>query len=554
MPSAEQYDLRSPRLPRLVGRSLRLSVRCMEGRITGPMVIRRLFGRLGVAALRRLRLDEEPTFRPFAPAAGGQSAPGAGAAGDLGAVPPDAQAKPTAFAYATVHDYAEAYRRGAATPEDVAEIVIDAVAASDAADPPLRAFISCDRDDVMAQARAATRRLREGGARSLLDGVPVAVKDEFDVAGYATTVGTRFLGRTRASCDATVVGRIRSAGGIIIGKTNMHEIGIGVTGMNPHHGTPRNPHGPAHHTGGSSSGSAAAVAAGLCPVALGADGGGSVRIPAAMCGVVGLKPTYARVSEFGATQLDWSVAHIGPIAATPRDAAIAYAVIAGPDPKDPATLPQPPVSLDRFDEHDLDGITLGIYRPWFEDADPHVVQRCHALVSALALAGARVRDIVIPELEAARVAHLVIISSEMAAAMYPYYDEHRNDFSLEVRADLALARSLSSGDYIQAQRMRTRAIGHFQPDALPYGIADPRGDAKAMRFAFPANLTGLPAITFPAGAGPEGLPVGLQVIGRYWREHVLLRVAQAATRLVERREPQVFFDVLPRAAAGGASR
>jgi Asp-tRNA(Asn)/Glu-tRNA(Gln) amidotransferase A subunit family amidase len=155
-----------------------------------------------------------------------------------------------------------------------------------------------------------------------LDGVPIAVKDELDQVPYATTAGTRFLGREPASSDATVVARLRSAGALLVGKTNMHEVGLGITGVNPHHGTSRNPYDPARITGGSSSGSAAAVAAGLCPIAVSADAGGSIRIPAALCGVVGLKPTFGRMSERGAAALCWSLAHIGVIGASSADVAL----------------------------------------------------------------------------------------------------------------------------------------------------------------------------------------------------------------------------------------
>jgi Asp-tRNA(Asn)/Glu-tRNA(Gln) amidotransferase A subunit family amidase len=226
---------------------------------------------------------------------------------------------------------------------------------------------------------------------------------------YPTTVGTRFLGGSPAREDATVVARLRAAGALLVGKTNMHEIGIGVTGLNPHSGATRNPHDPSHFSGGSSGGSAAAVAAGLCPVALGADGGGSIRIPSAFCGQVGLSPTYARVSSFGSAPLAWTVDHYGPIAGSALDAALAYAVLAGPDPRDPCTLRQPPVTLDTFDDVDLRGLILGVYRPWFEHASPAMVEGCSKLLKDLEQMGAEVREIEIPELDAARIAHLVTI-------------------------------------------------------------------------------------------------------------------------------------------------
>jgi Asp-tRNA(Asn)/Glu-tRNA(Gln) amidotransferase A subunit family amidase len=392
------------------------------------------------------------------------------------------------------------------------------------------------------------------------------VKDELDQVPYRTTAGTRFLGRTPAGEDATVVTRLRAAGALLIGKTNMHEIGITPTGLNPHHGFVRNPYHPAHDSGGSSSGSAAIVAAGICPAAIGVDGGGSIRIPAAFCGVVGLMPTYGRVSSFGDAALDWSVARIGPIAATPRDAALVYALIAGPDARDPVSQCQPAPTLAGFERTDLHGLTLGIYRPWFGHASAAVVAACDALLVGLRELGAQVQEITIPDLEAARLAHAVTILSEMATCMERYAPAHRHDFADATRVSLAMGRAFTARDYLQAQRVRTRMMAHFQraleqvdgiispatgitappilPNALRNGELDVSMVTEAMRFVFASNLTGLPAIAFPAGYDEKGLPIGFQVIGRLWAEHVLLRIANAAGLVVPRRKPQLHYEIL----------
>ncbi len=478
-----KYDLKSIQLPRLAGSALRLFVGLLESPATRWMLIGRLLRDGGITRLRELAVDEPPTFQPYAPFAPHTPSSGPSSPPDLAKWLQTPRRSPKGFLFTTVPDYAEAYRAGTTTPEAVAQRVLTAITESDARRPALKAFIACNRDDVIAQARASTQRFRAEKPLGPLDGVPVAVKDQVDQVPYATTVGTRFLGRTPAREDSTVVARLRAAGALLIGKTNMHEIGIGVTGSNPNHGTVRNPYHTGHYTGGSSSGSAAAVAAGLCPVAIGADGGGSIRLPAAFCGLVGLKPTYARVSEFGAASLAWSVAHLGPIAATARDAALAYAIIAGPDPKDPGTLRQPPVTLEGFDNLDLSGLTLGVYWPWFKHATPAMVEACEQLLKRLEALGARVRDVELPELESARVAHVVIITSEMAAALDQHYGAHARDFSLEVRISLALARSFTSRDYVQAQRIRTRAMTNFyraleQVDV----IVTPPPDAPRPRF------------------------------------------------------------------------
>ncbi len=550
------YDLKSAKLPRLAGGTLKLFVQLIENRATRGLLTPNLLRQGGITLLRETRVDDPPTFTPHF------DIPEAAPAPQLEV----REARPKGFTFTTVADYADAYRRRAFTPDQVAERVLQAIGDSDARTPALRALIACSPDDVRAQARAATERLRAGKPLSIFDGVPVAVKDEVDMVPYPTTVGTRFLGRAPAREDSTVAARMRAAGALLIGKANMHEIGIGVTGLNPHHGTTRNPYNTNHHTGGSSSGSATAVAAGLCPVAIGADGGGSVRIPAALCGLVGLKPTYGRISSFGAAPLCWSVDHYGPIAVAARDAALMYAVMAGPDARDPGTLRQPPVTLEGFDDLDLRGLTMGVYRPWFEHATPAVVEGCRKLVQSFEAMGARVCEVEIPELQAAQVAHLVTIGSEMMAAMELEYPAHRADFGPDVRTNLALARAMHARDYIQAQRVRTRTIAHFSraleqvnvivtpttgitappipANSLPDGESDLTTLMEIMRFCPPLNLTGHPAISIPAGYDGNGLPIGLQVIGRPWQENVLLRLAHAAEQVVERREPQVYYKLL----------
>src|SRR5690606_12781061 len=258
---------------------------------------------------------------------------------------------------------------------------------------PLRAFRATMRDDIMSQAAASATRLRAGTPRSLLEGVPVAVKDEVDQVPYGTTVGTSFMGKTPATEDATIVARLRAAGALLIGKANMHEIGINPDGFNGHYGIIRNPYSLDCHAGGSSNGSAAAVAAGFCPVAIGADGGGSIRIPAALTGLVGLKATFGRISEHGAAPLTWTMGHLGPIAATVSDAALVYACIAGPDPRDPNSLHQPAVSLEGWNSTDLRGLRLGIFRPWFEHAEAAIVEDCERVVEQLVGMGATLHDI-----------------------------------------------------------------------------------------------------------------------------------------------------------------
>jgi Asp-tRNA(Asn)/Glu-tRNA(Gln) amidotransferase A subunit family amidase len=515
--------------------------------------------------LRNLKINEPPTFEPHPPT---EHEPTASSPVDLGKALAGVNlaSDQRGFAYHTIGDYAHAYREGSLTPEVVAERCLAAIEASNSQQPPLRAIIACQPEDVLTQARAATQRIQSGQALSVLDGVPVAVKDEFDMVPYPTFDGTCFLGEQPAAQDAFSVARLRAAGALLIGKANIHEIGIGVTGFNQHHGTARNPYDMQHHTGGSSSGPAAAVAASLSPLALGADGGGSIRIPSALCGLVGLKPTFGRVSEVGAAPTNWSVAHIGPIGATARDAAIGYLTIAGPDPRDRHTLGQPSPTLADFENQDLSDLVLGIYPPWFQHASADIVQACERAVQRFQDLGAKVREICIPELDPVRVAHMVTITSEMAHGLEEAYANHCKKFSLEVRYDLALARMFTARDYLQAQRVRTRHIATLEqafeevnliitpstaitappirPDALARGESDINTLTELMRFVLGANLTGHPAISFPVGFDAQGLPIGMQAIGRYWEEHVLLRLAHAHEAFFERRKPQTYFSLI----------
>ena len=247
-------------------------------------------------------------------------------------------------------------------------------------------------------------------------------------------------------------------------------------------------------------------------------------------------------------------------------AALGYAVMAGPDPCDPNSLQQPQPTLDGWDQADARGLTLGVFWPWFEHAEAEVVSICRALVDRLVEAGASLREVIIADLEAARVAHTLTIAGEMAQAMDATYAAHHGDHGLDVRINLALARAFATHDYVKAQRVRTRAIANFNraladvdvivtpatgvaapaipPAALPRGESDLTTLVEIMRFVTPANLTGLPAIVFPAGYTKAGLPVGLQAIGRAWDEATLLRLARVAERLVARRAPQLSYSPL----------
>jgi len=556
------YDLKSIKLPYLSGFLLKIFVKLVEGPL-GGLIFPNLFESSGINQLRRQVLEESPTFLPLEFTGK--------LAGSSSSVPekewPD---KPiphsSGFHFSSVMDYADAYRHGILDPGEVALRVLNAMESSNSRTPALNAMIAVNKDDVLEQAARSAERHKARRPLSILDGVPVAVKDELDLKGYPTFVGTSFLGNSIKQVDSTAVARMRAAGALLIGKANMHEIGIGVTGLNPITGTTRNPYNTDHFTGGSSSGPATAVASGLCPIAIGADGGGSIRIPASFCGTFGIKPTFGRVSEFGAYPLCWSVAHVGPLAASAADTALAYAVMAGSDLNDPNSLHQPAPTIKGWDKLNIKRLKLGIFKPWFDHANPEVVSACEAMVANFEILGAEIREITIPGLESARAAHSVIILSEMVQSMSATYPEHYKDHGLEVRINLALAKALTAMDYVQAQKIRTRLItdmnlvmnqvdmiltpstGMVAPripeNALPDGNSDLSTVIEIMRFATQANMTGQPAISFPVGYDDHGLPIGMQAIGRYWQEAGLLGLARVSEQFVERQEPVVFYDIL----------
>jgi len=556
------YDLQPVKAPRLAGTILKLFANLTESKWTRWLLLPELYKAAGIPKLRKMKVAEPTSVHPFNIPTRRQKEIKPIASSELD----DFLNNPSHGEIPTIADYARAYRSGETTPIAVAEQAIKAMVSSNRESPPLKAFTFFDEEEVRSQAKSSAERIKDGKPLSILDGVSIAVKDELDMVPFPTTVGTKFLGTEPAKHDATVVSRLREAGALLIGKTNMHEIGIGVTGLNPHHGAVRNPYNVNHYSGGSSSGSAAAVAAGICPGAIGADGGGSIRIPAALCGVVGLKATFGRVSEHGAAPLCWSVAHVGPIAASIDDTAILYSIIAGADKQDYWSMRQPPVHLYGMNWDELKGMKFGVYPEWFKDASPEVVSRCENAIKLLESAGAEKVEIEIPNLDAFRIAHAITISSEMAMAMDSHYDKHRKDFGLDVRINLAMARSFTSRDYIKAQRVRTLAKKEFQRvlndvdviitpatartappipnDALPNGESNLEVLTELMRFSSMANFTGLPALSVPVGYDSEGLPVGMQLIGRAWEEAMLFRLAKVIESGIEKRKPPLWYPLL----------
>jgi aspartyl-tRNA(Asn)/glutamyl-tRNA(Gln) amidotransferase subunit A len=386
-------------------------------------------------------------------------------------------------------------------------------------------------------------------ARSL-HGIPVALKDLFETAGVRTTAGALFFKDHIPTRDGVVVGKVRAAGAHFIGKTNTHEIALGVTTVNPHFGTSRNPWDRARIPGGSSGGSAVAVATGMAAAALGTDTGGSIRIPASLCGVVGLKPTYGRVSLRGVFPLSWNLDHAGPMTRCVTDTAILLQVIAGYDEDDPHCAAVP---ADDYVGHLEDGavglrfaLVGGTY---VGECDPEVLEAVDAAAELFSRLGATVSKVALEFLRDAALANGQMTQADAATYHRERLSEHPELFGADVRQRLETGRDLTAAEYVLARRTQseiTRRLHRLfeEHDVLmlpatpvaapPIEGGDAVESARLLtRFTAPFNLSGLPAISIPCGFTRIGLPIGLQMVAAPWNEARLLQAARAYEREVD---------------------
>jgi aspartyl-tRNA(Asn)/glutamyl-tRNA(Gln) amidotransferase subunit A len=429
------------------------------------------------------------------------------------------------------------------------ELVSVAVSRIDRLNSTLRAVITATADQAMHRAEQLDAELAAGRDRGALHGIPIAVKDLFLTRGVRTTCGSLIYENYVPSHNAAVVDRLEAAGAVILGKLNMHELAYGITSANPYFGAVRNPWNMEHSPGGSSGGSGAAVAANIVYAAMGSDTGGSIRIPASFCGTVGLKPTYGRVSRYGALPLAYTLDHMGPLARSVRDAALMLNYIAGHDKKDPSSSRHPVVDYVPDDGCSIRGLRLGFPETFFfEELDPDVESAVRGALARAASLGAEVKPVFVPDMEAVNTVARLILLSE-ASAVYETQLENRARFGADVRILLDQGLLIPATDYINAQRLRRKIRGDFAklwsevdvmitpttPNTAPrigemtvrLGGRDEDVRLATTRLVRGFNLLGYPALSIPCGLSSSGLPIGLQIVGPPFEEGVVLQVGAA---------------------------
>ena len=442
--------------------------------------------------------------------------------------------------------------------------IIDAhLARIDATEPVLNSFITLLADQARSAARQSEADIQKGNYRGPLHGIPVALKDLYNTGGVRTTSGSRVFDNYIPEEDCTVAARFRDAGAILLGKLNMHQFAYGPTGENPDYGHMHNPWDPEKVTGGSSGGSGSAAAAGQCTITTGSDTGGSIRIPAALCGIVGLKPTYGLVSRHGLTPLSWSLDHPGPMVRTVEDAALSMNVIAGYDPKDVASARVDIPDYTSALTNDVRGLRIGVPKEYFyAPLDPEVDQSVHDALDLLESMGAVVTVVDLPMYKDTQAISTAILMAEASAYHQDLLGRDGDKLYPPVRLRLEAGLFITAADYLRAQQGRTifnqqarrllddvdLLAGPTEPVTAPQLLAEKVqvgeheiGTTAALtQYTRPYNISGFPAIAIPCGFSQSGMPMSLQLAGRPFDELTVLRAAHAyeqATDWHNRRPP-----------------
>jgi len=459
---------------------------------------------------------------------------------------------PTELSHLSITEASSGLRRKEFSLVELAQACLERI---ESVDSKLHSFITVTADLALEQARKAEQELRAGKDKGPLHGIPIALKDLYATKGIRTTCHSAVLQDWVPNYDATAALKLAQAGAVLLGKLGMHEFAFGGPSVDAPFPAVRNPWNTAHIPGGSSSGSGAALAAGLCLGSLGSDTGGSIRTPSSHCGVVGMKPTYGRVSRYGVVPLSWSLDHAGPMARNVEDCALLLQAIAGYDPKDPASAKVPVPDLRAELKNGIKGLRVGVPRTnWFNEnkgTDPETEAVFNNALKTLESLGAIVVDIEGQPFSLARKANQTILVAEGYAYHEKRFQEAPGKFGSSVRRRMLEGAFLSAADYITALRARTvlndeiRAnffrVDVFATPTVPrppeaFETIDPNEQNLRPSFTNPFNLTGLPAISLPCGFTKGNLPVGVQIVAQPFEEGTAFRVAYAYEQATEWRE------------------
>ncbi len=442
-----------------------------------------------------------------------------------------------------IHRAAEMLKQGEISPVELTQAHLERI---QALDQKLNAFITLTPELALQQARKAEAEIRQGEYRGSLHGIPLGLKDLFETGGLRTTAGSSFFTDYIPEADAAVVQKIKDAGAVILGKLNMHEIALGVTNENPHFGDCCNPWDLQCISGGSSGGNAAALAAGLCMGALGSDTGGSIRIPSSLCGVVGLKPTYGRVSLRGVIPLSWNLDHAGPMGRCVRDCAILLQAIAGHDPQDAWSVNVPVDDYLTSQDGDLQGWRIALATDGYftdpEVVEEEVLRAVRQAAQVFEALGAQVEQVSFPNAREAAMANGLMTPCDAAAFHHQRMADNPQGFGKDVLKRLQSGAAYTSTEYSLSRRMQTILRCQFNEFLEDFDLlltpttpitAPRRGTADAVerarlltRFTAPFNLTGLPALSIPCGWSAQNMPTSLQIIGKAWAERKVLRAGE----------------------------
>lgn len=433
------------------------------------------------------------------------------------------------------------------SPVEATEAYLDRIAATE---EKLHAYITVTADQARAAAKKAEAEISAGKWRGPFHGIPVALKDLLYTKGIRTTGGSKILADFTPGFDATVWTRLEAAGAVLLGKLNLHEFAYGITSSNPHWGFVRNPYSLDRIPGGSSGGSAAAIVARSAAATIGSDTGGSIRIPAAMCGCVGMKPTYSRVSRHGVIPLSWTLDHVGPITRTVRDAALMLGVIAGHDPNDSTSSHEPVSDYTSALDAGMKGTRVGVIRELTDGVSQQVSSSFDAALKQLTRLGAVVEEVSVPSFAMGTLVDAVVIYAEALDYHERWMRERPGDYGEDVRRLLEAGMLVTGVAYVRAQRARARMVAeamaaHANHDvlvaptsavpALPItgeGLFEDAGQESdpvrdVLRFTAPLDCTGQPTLAIPTGLSDDGLPLSMQIVGKPLDEVTVFRVAAA---------------------------